>query len=205
MLTFYYAHNTCARASYVALLDANAEFAGVRLDFSSNQQNSPEYLAVNAKGRVPSLVTEYGVLTETPALLAYIAQRYPAASLAPLNDPFAFARLQEFNAYLCATFHVAHGHLWRPQRWVSDPAAMEEIKRAAPGVIAACWSYLENHAFRGPWAMGDSYTICDPYLYTVTSWMEYDSIERSHYPRIAEHYRRMCDLPNVQKALAAGA
>ncbi len=203
MLTLYYARNTCARATHIALLDANAEFTTIRIDTSSNQQNSPEYLAVNATGRVPALLTEHGVLTETPALLAYIAQRYPAVALAPLSDPFAFAQIQEFNAYLCATFHVAHGHLWRPQRWASDPAAIEGMKQAAPAVIASCWSYIENHAFRGPWAMGDTYTICDPYLYTVTSWMEFDRIERSNYPRVAEHYRRMCDLPNVRKALAA--
>jgi glutathione S-transferase len=205
MLTLYYARNTCARATHIALLDAGAEFSTVRIDTSSNQQNSPEYLAVNPKGRVPALATENGVLTETPALLAYIAQRFPGAGLAPLNDPFAFARLQEFNLYLCATFHIAHGHLWRPQRWATDQATMDGLKRAAPGVIESCWSYIEEIAYRGPWAMGDTYTICDPYLFTVTSWMEFDGIDRSKFPRVAEHYRRMSDRPNVRKALEAEA
>ena len=66
MLTLYYARNTCARATHIALLDAGAEFSTVRIDTTSNQQNSPEYLAVNPKGRVPALATENGVLTETP-------------------------------------------------------------------------------------------------------------------------------------------
>jgi glutathione S-transferase len=67
-------------------------------------------LAINPKGRVPALVTHADILTETPAILAYIAQRYPQANLAPLDDPFAFARMQAFNSYLCSTVHVAHAH-----------------------------------------------------------------------------------------------
>lgn len=201
MLTFYYARNTCALATHIALLDAGAEISAVRVDLASNEQNSPAYLAINAKGRVPALVTEQGVLTETPALLAFIAQNFPKAGLAPLNNPFAFAQVQEFNLYLCATFHVAHAHLWRPQRWANDQTTMEGLKHAAPDVIASCWSFIEETAFHGPWAMGGNYTICDPYLYTVATWMEFDNIDPAKYPRVAEHRRRMSNLPNVRKAI----
>ncbi|WP_163364217.1 glutathione S-transferase family protein, partial [Klebsiella aerogenes] len=76
----------------------------------------PEYLAVNAKARVPSLVTPRGVLTESPAILAYIAQSYPAAKLAPLDDPFAFAEAQAFNSYICSTLHINHAHRMRGTR-----------------------------------------------------------------------------------------
>ncbi len=85
----------------------------------ANQQNSPEYLAINPKGRVPSLVTDQGVLTETPAMLAFIAQSFPAAKLAPLDDAFAFAKMQAFNSYLCSTVHVAHAHKGRGPRWAT--------------------------------------------------------------------------------------
>ena len=67
----YYAPGTCALASHIALEEAGADYSAVRLDFKSNQQQSPEYLKVNPKGRVPALVTDKGVLTETPAILAY--------------------------------------------------------------------------------------------------------------------------------------
>ena len=103
-LTLYYTPGTCALAVHIALHEAQAGHELVRLDFAAQQQRSPEYLAINPKGRVPALVTEHGVLTETPALLAYVAQRYAQAQLAPL-DPFAFARMQEFNNYLASTVH----------------------------------------------------------------------------------------------------
>ena len=78
-LTLYYAPGTCAQAVRIALEEAQAPHALVRVDFASQQQRTPEYLAVNPKGRVPALVTEQGTLTETPALLVYVAQRFPAA------------------------------------------------------------------------------------------------------------------------------
>jgi len=88
MFKLYFAPGTCALASHIALAEAGAAYTTVKLDFKANQQNSPEYLAINPKGRVPSLVTDRGVLTETPAMLAYIAQSFPLAKLAPLDDPF---------------------------------------------------------------------------------------------------------------------
>ena len=63
-----------------------------------------------SEGAGPALVTERGVLTETPAILAYVAQAWPAAGLAPLDDPFAFAQMQAFMSYLSSTVHVAHAH-----------------------------------------------------------------------------------------------
>ncbi len=101
--TYYTAPGTCALATHIALCEADADFDLVKLDFSIGQQQSPEYLAINPKGRVPALKTERGVLTETPALLAFVAQAFPAARLAPLDDPYAFARMQELASYLAST------------------------------------------------------------------------------------------------------
>ena len=83
MLKLFYAVGTCALASHIALEEAGAQYETVRLNFADGEQRKPEYLKVNPKGRVPALVTDKGVLTETPAILAYIAQLYPRASLAP--------------------------------------------------------------------------------------------------------------------------
>jgi glutathione S-transferase len=132
MLTLYYATNTCALASHIALEEAGAAFETRWVDFGAAEQTKPEYLKINPKGRVPALVTEHGVLTETPAILAYIAQRHPEAGVAPLDDPFAFAELQAFMSYLCATVHVAHAHRARGYRWADDPAAFEAMKKKVP-------------------------------------------------------------------------
>ena len=113
MLKLYYAPGTCALATHIALEEAGAKYEAVRLNFKTEDQKKPDYLKINPKARVPSLVTDRGIITETPALLIYVAQTFPAAKLAPLDDPYALAKVQAFNSYLCSTVHVAHAHRMR--------------------------------------------------------------------------------------------
>ncbi|HEY5129259.1 MAG TPA: glutathione S-transferase, partial [Bradyrhizobium sp.] len=163
MLKLYYSPGSCALASHITLQEAGAAYATERVDFKSNQQNSAEYLAINPKGRVPALVTDRGILTETPAMLAFIAQSFPQAKLAPLDDPFAFAQVQAFNSYLCSTVHVAHAHKGRGARWATDEASFADMKRKVPETVGAGFALIERSMLKGPWVMGEQYTICDPY------------------------------------------
>src|SRR5689334_22562631 len=119
-MKLYYAANSCALASHIALEQSGAAYEARRVDFSKNEQRSADYLRINPKGRVPALITERGILTETPAILAFIAQSFPRAKLAPLDDLYAFAQVQSFNSYLCSTVHVAHAHRVRGYRWADD-------------------------------------------------------------------------------------
>jgi glutathione S-transferase len=203
MLTFYYATNTCALASHIVLEEAGADYETRWIDFGSAEQTKPDYLEINPKARVPSLATERGVLTETPAILAYIAQTHPEAQLAPLDDPFAFAELQSFMAYLCSTVHVAHAHRMRGYRWADDPAAHEAMKKKVPETVSACFDLIERKMFRGPWAMGEAYTVADPYLYTIARGREVDSVDPATFPRVLDHRDRMGERPAVQRALKA--
>ena len=142
MFRLYYAPGTCALATHIALEEAGAPYEAVLVDFSSQSQRSPEYLAINPKGCVPALVTESGTLTETPALLCFVAQRFPKAELAPFADPFALAQVQEFNSYLCSTVHVAHAHRMRGTRWADDTAAVEAMKRKVPSNVTECFELI---------------------------------------------------------------
>ena len=203
MLELYFAANTCALATHIALEEAGADYSTVRIDFSTNEQQGAEYLAINPKGRVPSLVTDRGILTETPAMLAYVAQTQPAARLAPLDDPFAFAKVQAFNSYLCSTVHVAHAHGRRGARWADDEAAFAAMKRFVPRSVGACFELIESTMLAGPWVMGDAYTICDPYLFTVAQWIEGDGVDPQLIPKVIDHRRRVSERPAVRRAIAA--
>jgi glutathione S-transferase len=202
MLKLYYAPNTCALASLISLEEAGADYETVRLNFADGEQRKPDYLAVNPKGRVPALVTDRGVLTETPAILAFIAQSFPAARLAPLDDAFAFARVQAFNSYLCSTVHVAHAHRLRGSRWADDEAAIEAMKKKVPQSVGDCFELIEREMFAGPWVMGNDYAVCDPYLFTIARWLEGDGVDIARYPKVQDHYRRMEARPAVQRALS---
>jgi glutathione S-transferase len=205
MLKLFYAPGSCALASHIALEEAGAKYETVRLNFANNDQRKPEYLKVNPKGRVPALVTDKGILTETPAILAYIAQSFPTAALAPVSDPFAFARVQAFNSYLCSTAHVNHAHLMRGSRWADEPSSLEDMKRKVPKNVGDSFALMEAEMVEGPWVMGNSYTICDPYLFTLSGWLERDSVDISRFPKIHDHHKRMLERPAVKKVRAEWA
>jgi glutathione S-transferase len=202
MLTLYYAPHTCALASHIALQDAGATYSLKRIDFGEMEQQSADYLKINAKGRVPAMATPRGILTETPAILAFIAQSFPSAALAPLADPFAFAELQSFNSYLCATVHVAHAHRMRGYRWAYEVSSFADMQRKVPESVGACYDLIETQILRGPWVMGDRYTIADPYLFTIAQWLEADGVDPKRLPRVIEHRARMTERPSVKKAIA---
>jgi glutathione S-transferase len=202
MLTLYYAPDTCSLASHIALEEAGAAFALKHVDIVKREHQAQAYLTINPKGRVPALLTPRGVLTETPAMLAFVAQSYPAARLAPLDDAFAFAAVQAFNSYMCSTLHVAHAHRMRGDRWADDAAAVAAMQRKVPETVGACYKLIESIFLKGPWVMGDTYTIADPYLFTFARWLEDDGVVPAAVPRVIDHRHCMLERPAVRRAIA---
>ena len=155
------------------------------------------------KGRVPTLVTEHGVLTETPAMLAYIAQTYPQAKLAPLDDAFAFARLQSFNSYLCSTVHVCHAHKMRVARWATQESSFADMKAMIPKTMGACFNLTERDMLR---AVGDGRTT--PMAMPTFTRSPLARRRRRRHRDLAQvdaHRAAMESRPAVQKVLAERA
>ncbi len=204
MLKLYYTASTCSLATHIVLEEVGADYSTVRIDFATEQQKSAEYLKVNPKGRVPALVTDRGILTETPAMLVYVAQSFPQARLAPMEDPFFFAQIQSFNSYLCSSVHVAHAHRMRGHRWVDagDAHSIAAMKRKVPESVGAGFELIEREMLKGPWVMGDQYTVCDAYLFTLAQWLEKDGVDLARLPLVVDHRRRMAERPSVKKAIA---
>lgn len=200
MLTLYYAKATAALAPHILLEEVGAEYDLHLLDFASKQHQAADYLAVNPKGRVPTLKTPEGLLTETPAILTYIGQTFPKAGMLP-ETPFDLGRAQAFNTYLAATVHVNHAHRMRGARWSDDPAAHESMRAKVAQNMTDCAAVIEAHYLSGPWVMGEAYTICDPYLYVISRWMEVDDTDLARFPRLASHRQAMEDRAAVQAVL----
>jgi len=202
MMKLYSAPGTCALASHIALEEAGADYEVEFLDFSSKAQTSAEYLSINPKGRVPALVTAKGMISETPAILTYLAQAFPDARLAPSDDIFAMARMNAFNSYLCSTVHVSHAHKSRGYRWADEQTSFDDMRRKIPETAIANFSLIDNELLQGPWVMGDDYTVADGYLFTVTGWLKGDGVDPEQFPAVAEHTKRMRDRPAVANVLS---
>lgn len=199
-MKLYYAPNSIALVSLIALEETGAAYAPVLLNFAAAEQKGSTYLAINPKGRVPSLIIGDAVLTETVAILFYLGQTFPTAKLLP-NDPLSIARVQELNAYLASTVHVSHAHRMRGARWSDDPAVIEAMKLKVAQNMGDHFAYLESR-FDGPWAMGAVYSVADPYLFVLSGWLARDGVDITRFPKIAAHHARMLNRPAVQHALA---
>ncbi|CAN7201063.1 glutathione S-transferase family protein [Rhizobium sp. LjRoot98] len=202
MLKLYFSPGSCSQASHIALEEAGAVYEAERIDFGKQQQRAPEFLRLNPKGRVPALVTDRGVITESPAILAYIGQSFAGTPIGVPQDPFEFARIQSFNAYLCSTVHVAHAHKRRGSRWADDPAVIEAMTLKVASNMSECFDLIETTMFSGPWVMGETFSIADPYLFTFTSWLEGDGVDPRRFPKVYEHSLRMAERPAVKKVLS---
>jgi glutathione S-transferase len=204
MFTLYYAPDTISLATHILLEEVGAAYSTVRIDFKKTQQRSPEYLKINPKGRMPALITDRGILTETPAMLVFVAQSSGRPDLALMDDPFAFAGIQAFNSYLCSSLHINHAHRMRGARWVdaNDAAAIAAMQRHVPISVSANYDLIERDMLKGPWVMGERYTICDPYLFTLAQWLEADGVDPKRVPKVIEHRRRMSERAVTKKALA---
>jgi glutathione S-transferase len=202
MMKLFHAWGSCSLAALIALEEAGADYELVVMSTRDGDQRRPEYLAVNPKGRVPALVTERGILTETPAILAFIAQSFPQAGLAPLDDPFAFARMQAFNSYLCATVHVAHAHKHRGYRWADQESSFRDMTAKVAANETDCFRLIETEYLQGPWVMGERFSVADGYLFTLADWLEGDGVDPRQFPKVYEHSERTRARPAVRKVLA---
>ena len=91
----------------------------------------------------------------------------------------------------------------RGNRWADEPEAIAAMQRKVPQSVGECYALVEREMLEGPWVMGATYTICDPYLFTLAQWLDGDGVDRTKLPKIEEHTRRMHERPSVRMAIAA--
>lgn len=199
MLKLYYSPGACALASHVGLEEAGVEYAIEKIDLRAGQQRTPEYLAINPAGVTPALATPRGVITQNAAILAYVAQTHPAAGLANLDDPFAFAQLQAVNGWLASSLHPAIG-----KALFSRPPLEGQAKEEAIQVALQKYDLAENHLLVGPWVMGADHSMADGYLMVFTRWARQAGLlDPARFPKLNAHLDRVQARPAVQRVLQA--
>jgi glutathione S-transferase len=202
-LKLFYSPNACSLASHIALEEAGAEYELVLTSTRDGSVRRPEYLAVNPKGRVPALLTDRGVLTETPVILGYIAQTFPDAQLAPNDDSFAFGDMQAFNVFLASSMHIGFALHWRAERYVEGEDHLAAVRAHAPTALAAQFRIVEDKLKDGrTWVHGEAYTVSDPYLLVFTRWLDETGLgDLDDYPHVKRHRNRVETREAVRRAL----
>lgn len=202
MLTLYLSKASSALAPHILLEEIGAVYRTVDTPIATGALQQPEFLSINPKGRVPVLSTDEGIITENPAILWYLGERFAQAGLLP-EGAFARAVAQDLNAYICATVHVAFAHKLRGARWSDDPQVIDGMKQKVARNMAECAQVIESRYLQGPWALGARYSICDPYLFLVPRWLSAAGVDLADYPKLSRHRDAMLARPATKAALAA--
>lgn len=203
-MKLYYTPGTISIAVAIALEEAGLAYDPVKVDFATAEQTKPDYLALNPKGRVPTLINEAGdALTETGALLDYISALAPQAGLVP-DVPALAAHMRGVMYYLASTMHVAHAHKMRGSRWADQQSSFDDMTAKVPETMRACATFVEENALRGDFVTGNTISIADPYLFITCNWLEGDGVAVSDFPGIRGFLERMEARDSVKTMRAKG-
>lgn len=202
-MQLFYAPNTISMSVAIALQEAGLGHELNRVDFAKAEQTSNAYLAKNPKGRVPTLIVGGKALTETGALLEYIAALVPEKKLAP-TDPLQAFKMRSVMFYLASTMHVNHAHKMRGSRWADSQTSYDDMTSKVPQTMAVSASYIEEECLEGQFVLGENFCIADIYLFNVCTWLNGDGVEVKNYPKLIAHMTAMEDRASVKKIRELG-
>jgi glutathione S-transferase len=203
MLTLYGAPGACSVIPHIALEEAHADYTMHFVDYGGGENRSPGFLTISPLGRVPVLMTEQGPVTENPAILSYIAMRYPGANLAPLDDPLAFARVQAFNLFIASNIHTAFRQIVFPDSFADGEAAAAALRAKVPELADRFFAIIEQGLADGrTYVHGETFTISDIYLFAYANYLRFgDRGNAAQLPRIMAHRARIRARPSVGRVL----
>ncbi|MEZ5924542.1 MAG: glutathione transferase GstA [Hyphomicrobiaceae bacterium] len=197
-MKLYYSPGACSLSPHIVLREAGHTFDMEQVDLGTKKTKSgADYTKVNPKGYVPALVLDTGdVLTEGPAIVQYLADKAPAAKLAPANGSLDRYRLQEWLNFTTSELHKSIGGLFNDKL----PAEAKEIMKAG---IAQRLKFLDAHLAKNDYVMGKEFSVVDAYVFTVLGWGKWVGVDVEAYPSLKAYMGRIAGRPKVQEALKA--
>jgi glutathione S-transferase len=166
------------------------------------ETQTEQFRRLNPKGRIPVLTADNFILTEVPAILVHLGLTNPGANLLS-TDAEAIVRSIEWFNWLSGTVHaVAVRMIWRPD-YFTDDGAHDELISKGKQHLSSAFTLIESRLKERPWAVGDQYSVVDPYLLVFYRWgnrMHMDM--QGSYPAWTGHARRLETRSAVQNALA---
>ena len=199
-MKLYYSPGACSLSPHIVLREAGRRFDLERVDLKSHRTASGvDYLAVNPKGYVPALQLDgpgSPILTEGPAIVQYIADLAPDARLVPPNGTFARYHLQEWLGFLTTEVHKMF-------RWLGRPDTPAHTQARARGKIGERLTYVDHLLVDRGYAMGETFTVADCFLFVMLRWCDRYGIDREVWPNLEAYFEKLRDRPSVHDALAA--
>jgi len=194
----YYSPGACSLSPHIVLSELALPHDLVKVSTKTKKmEDGGDYFQVNAKGYVPTLELDDGQrLTEGPAIVQYLADKVPAAKLAPANGTMERYRLQEWLNFITSELHKQFSPLF-------NPATPDEVKEAQRTKIAGRFDWLDKQLEGKDFLLGKQFTVADAYLFTVVRWSKPSGIDLAKWPVLAQYVARVAARPQVQAAMKA--
>ncbi len=202
-MSLYYSPGACSLAPHILLEEVSASYELIPISTDKGEARADAFRELNAKGRVPVLVQNDFVLTEAPAILLHIAASAPAHGFFPHSN-VDLVRSIEWSNWLSGTVHaVAVRMIWRPSDFTNDVSDHDRIVSEGHMHLASAFAHIENRMSERDWAVGDGYSIIDPYLLVFYRWGNRMRLNmRDTYPQWTKHALRVLARPAVLRAFA---
>ncbi|MEZ5924686.1 MAG: glutathione S-transferase family protein [Hyphomicrobiaceae bacterium] len=154
-----------------ALVKAGAPHRVVELDLSKGDHERSDFVAINPMRQVPALtLTDGTLMTESAAIVIYLAGAHPKAGLSPEPGTPAHARFLRWLVYMATNLYEADLRYFYPDRYTTDPAGVPGVKAAGARHMARTLEVIDQALADGPFLAGRALSIADVYLAVLTTW-----------------------------------
>lgn len=203
-MKLYFSPGACSFAPHIVLLEAGITHQIDKVDLRTKQFSGGDFREVNPKGSVPVIELDNGQrLTETAAILQYLADLKPEKQLAPPPGTWERVRLQEWLNYVSSEIHKTFSLLFGAGRMVPHPEGGEQFKAYVKEALAARFVFLNSHFENHPFLMGAQFTVPDAYLFTCLRWSKVMGIDLAQWPALSQYKERVGERPAVKQAMQA--
>ena len=190
-------------ATHAVLEELGVAYELIEIDLTKHMQRSPEYLAINPNGKVPTLVHRGHIIYESVAILMYLLDQHPHAGLAPTLYSPQRGHYYQYLTWMSNTLQEAANRWAHPEQFVAGDTSLTTLADKAAEELSRCWSMLDNDlANKGPWLLGDSLSGADFHLFMVAYWSRRYSSRAQNWPNLRGHMQAMLQRDSVQQMMS---
>jgi glutathione S-transferase len=199
-IVLYYSPIACSLVPYVTLTEAGAKFEVRNVNLRKGEQNSPDYLKLNPKHKVPVLVVDGQTLTENVAIQLWIARHFPQAKLLPA-DPWHELKAISIMSWCASGIHPFLARINAPPRVCDMAGADGSVRRLAAGQLYENYQIADDLLARREYFF-DHFTAADAHFFWCFRRGTQFELDLSKYKNCQAHFERLQNRPSVRQCLA---
>ncbi len=201
MYTLYYSPGACSMAIHIALIEIGAEFTLENVSIKEGKNRTSEYLKINPRGSVPTLVEDENAIREGGAMLIYLLDKHQNPLLP--KSGIARAKALEWLMFCNSTLHPAYSVLFSAMRVLKDKAATDPFFIAASERVQKLWDEVDTHLAKNDYLAGSECTAGDILMTVIANWGGSLPQPPSFGANVKRLLKNVSARPSYQKALAA--